>query len=152
MKVSSCLTWIRRYKQKTYFQNFSRFQFYVYKLCLIVLCFIARLTTVLNSFSSSRPHANNCSHFVRTQFQLNSFGKMCYLAPRGELLSNSENFESLCHQCEISEHAFKTNFTKYSSTSWCYWLWPDLRSSQVMFTTGVIWCVICLCSIEVSYW
>ena len=50
-------------KKNTYFQNFSWFQFYIYKLCII----------------TDDNFCENCSHFILKWFQLNSFGEMWFL-------------------------------------------------------------------------
>ena len=80
-------------KKKTpYFQNFSWFQCYVFKLCMI-MCVIAPIAQVMHDYVCviapiahsvkwSLVHetfCENCSHFILKRFHPYSFGEVCLL-------------------------------------------------------------------------
>ena len=71
------LTWIRRYKQKRHTSKIS-VDSNIYKLCIIMWCFIAPKTTVLNQFIIDDNFCMNCSHFILKWFHPKSFGEMCF--------------------------------------------------------------------------
>ena len=62
--------------KKGYSQNFSLFQYFVYKLCMIMCIDIT--PTALNKFSDTRIYGKNCSYFTLKLYLLNSFGEMCF--------------------------------------------------------------------------
>ena len=64
-------------KKKAYFQNFSWFQFFVYKFRMIMCTGTAPQTTLLNN---SFVDKNLCKNFhKRKGFQTNSFGEICFI-------------------------------------------------------------------------
>ena len=98
------MAWIRRYKQQqtthaqkkkkkkktTYFQNFSWFQFYVFKLCMI-RCFIAPIDYCVELSLVYKTFCENCSHFILKWFQPYSFWGIVLL--RGELQKYAKKFK-----------------------------------------------------------
>ena len=93
-------------KKNTWFPKFQLIPIYVYKLYMIMLCFIAPYCVELSFVDKT--FCENCSHFILKWFQLNSFGEMCILK---ESYKNMQKFMILkiwkCLLYKIREHAFK---------------------------------------------
>ena len=64
-----------------YFQNFSWFKFFVYKLWMIMCIGNAPYATtcMLNKFSDTRIYTENSYNFIRKCFLLNACGEMSFL-------------------------------------------------------------------------
>ena len=62
--------------KKVYFQIFSWFQFYIYKLCMIMCIVIAPQTTVVNWFASTKIYVKIALILHWNDFCL---GEMCFM-------------------------------------------------------------------------
>ena len=103
--------------KKAYIQNFSWFQFCVFKLCMIMCVSLTTLTTVLHKVLCPRLSGETCSHFILKWFQPNSIGEVCFLE---ESYKNMQKFKFWQFwerpQFDIREYAFNYAMCKIPFT------------------------------------
>ena len=104
--------------KKAYFQNFSSFQFYVFKLCMILCISLLPYITVLN-----KVFCENCSHFILKWFQPNLCGEVCFLEECTTKMQKIHILKFWEHPLsDISEYAFNL-----------------IRINQINFKKKYIW-------------
>ena len=99
---SSIILWheLEDMNKKVYLQNFSWFQFYVSKLCMIYMCFIAPIDYCIKLSLVYETFCKICSHFILKWFQPNASEEMCFSEESYEMTQKIQilRVPSICNQ------------------------------------------------------